>query len=521
MQLMISADSLYELNFSPLVMLSSKDDLIYAKLAELENYESRSNFPLKNQHAYTTATTYDSVRLPIYPGMKLSYSVASFAGAGQITEVSGSKELLLDSNKTITFNTLGNVVLSTYNNTHSSYNPDFIPTYQVVSKESEKEDIVVKQFISGSYLPTPTLKAVREITFTDKTQKTATQYLWHDNEGNFFVSSALRGDKKWIFKFDSNSFYGDQPHHFSMNFDKFGNIVCVFRIEHLDTTLHSDSVRKNPIILLKDENYRPVVVDFGSALKPSGWLQNCGFLCTNEYIMLTEYTRPSVATANTWKATYPLTSAANWKVAQSFALSPDWDTAEGVKHIHNIDRDPFTGFVYTSTGDYDAGAAIYMSKDNGETFTSILSGSEKYCRVLNWVFTKDWIYWATDSVGAKHGFFKAPRNELGEMDLTNITDILIFPSDVAATYATIYMPKINALVFLSRWDAQRTEVSIDLWDFKTQQLIRLDTIPSMEGLAVPVGFRCECFEWVPRGNEIACGFSQRLGTGVMKTESVF
>lgn len=504
----------YNPNYGRYVVIGRSEEDIFDELNKIAVDTIRNDFQIKRTHAFSGSVTYDSVRIPVYPSMQLKYSVAATGGSGLIVYDDGTRENLYENAKTLRFDRFGYVTLSTYNSTHASYNPSFIPSYQILKTQGEDEIQNVKQFITGSYLPTPTLKAIREIVYSDGTHKTAIQYLWHDQDGNFFVSSTLRGDKKFIFKFESQNFYSSDPHHFSMGFDKYGNIVCVFRIEHLNLTTHSDSVRKNPIILMKDQGYKPIIVSLGSeALKPSGWLQNCGFLCTDEYIMLTEYTRPSVATANTWKATYPLTEAANWKTVQSFALSPEVNPPDNMKHIHNVDRDPFTGYIYTSTGDNNAGAAMFMSKDGGETFSTILSGSEKYCRVLNWVFTKDWIYWATDTPGSSHWFFKAPRNLLGEMDATKIVDILQFPMDSWATYATIYMPKINALVFLGRADNLSTSLPIDIYDLKNDRFIKLDTLKPVGNIASTFGFRCECFEWIPRGNEIACGFSRDLGPG--------
>ncbi|QFS17045.1 hypothetical protein FHP22_05655 [Acinetobacter indicus] len=502
----------YVADFEPLIILAESEDSLLTELSKSFENKTSNNFPILNKHAWGSATTYDSVYIPYFPGMSLSYSINTSGGGALKINSDNTREQLYKNSATYDFDSYGVFVLSTFNAGHANYNPDFDAKY-IIKYETQTENQKVDEFIAGSYLPTPTLKATRDVTFTDGSQRTTIQYLWHDNLGNFFISSALRGDKKFIFKFKSSDFYDSEPWHFSMGFDKFGNIICVYRIEQLSYSAHSDSVRKNPIILLKDQGYKRHVIDFGDGLKPSGWLQNSGFLCTDEYIMLTEYTRPSVASANTWKATYPITDANNWVNVQHFEIGPEVDPPVGIKHIHNVDRDPYTGFVYTSTGDVDHAAAIFVSTDKGSTFSTLLDGSEKYCRVLNWVFTKDWVYWATDSVGAKHWLFKAPRNESGIIDANNIVDVMQFPLDSAATYATIYMPKIHALVFLARSDQPTNALQMELWDLKNNQLVRLDTLPAINNVEDRIGFRCECFEFVPRGNEIACGFSRVLGSG--------
>src|SRR5690606_36878067 len=130
--------------------------------------------------------------------------------------------------------------------------------------------------------------------------------------------------------------------------------------------------------------------------------QNGGFMCTDSYVMLTEYTRESVATANAWRATYPLSDPANWQVVQTFP-------AGALKHMHSVERDPYAGHVYTTTGDVGAAANLYVSTDEGLTFTNILAGSQKHARVLNFVFTPDWIYWSTDDYNPIHFLFRTPR----------------------------------------------------------------------------------------------------------------
>ncbi len=408
------------------------------------------------------------------------------------------------------------------NETYAEYNPQFAP---LLLLGNSKENIQAKldeiegsegsskgyspDYIAGEVYPTPTLKAIREISTIDGTARTAIQYLWQDSSNKFYISSSRRGAKSFIFEYKQADFHNLSPDYFSMNFDKFGNIICVYRTEYGDWEAYSDEIsRKNPIILIKNNNYSPMTIDFGSGLKPSAWIQNSGFLATDDAIYIAEYTRPSVQTANCWKATYPLTDANNWRTVQSFTLSAEPYPSDNLKHMHSVERDPFTGFIYTSTGDENAGSYIYVSKDDGETFTPVVERVQKYARVLNFVFTKDAIYWATDNPGTNHYVFKGVRDSTGVLDGANIVDLHRFGADSFATYATIHMPKIDALVFLGRVDKATTLPShIEVWDLKNGTFSRIADVPPIPGAPTAAGFRCECFEYVPRGNEIICGFS--------------
>lgn len=388
---------------------------------------------------------------------------------------------------------------------------EILKKVEKLNQESVEQQVIenaAKVFSSDSVLETPTLKAVREIFSTDGTERLVVEYLWHDKDFNFYTSSSVKGAKIFAFKYNPASFENTLPTDWSMGFDKYGNILCTFRIEYQDWNNYSDSLtRKNPVILLKSEGYKAKTIDFGDDKKPSAWIQNSGFLATEDAIFIAEYTRPSVQTANCWKATYPLDDPNNWKTVQTFVLSEEPYPSDNLKHMHSVERDPFTGHIYTTTGDEDAGSAMYVSIDNGETFSAILTGSQKYCRVLNFVYTEDFIYWATDSVGGKHWFFKAPRNNSGILDTSNITDVQMFPLDSPATYATIHLPKIKALIFLNREDYKASNpITIDAYDLHNDVFIeKLAVIDSVGGGAA--GFRCECFEYVPRGNDIVCGFS--------------
>lgn len=405
----------------------------------------------------------------------------------------------------------GRVKFTSFNETHASYDASFEPSVKVVLG-SEVATATSADY--GTYPSSLHLKATRDISFDDGTDLLTTSYLWYDYSNNFYISNSLEGEKRFAFSYNSADFYGEPPEHFSMGFDYYGNILCVFKIEQLPYSGYSDSNRKNPIMLVSDEGYKPKVIDFGDRKKPSGWLQNNGFLSTKDGIHISEYTRPSVETANAWTASYPLTNASNWTEVLSFPLTTNVAENTTLKHIHNVDRDPYTGYLYVTTGDFDAGAWMFVSKDGGYTYTKILDGSEKYCRVLNFVFTEELIYWATDSIGDKHWLFQAQRDSEGVLDVANIVDLYKFPTDSWATYATIYLKSIEALVFLGRVDVSGDHtLPIDVWDIKAGTMHRLDVLDH-NGKSNQYGFRCECFEFYPRGNQLICGFSRGISNNL-------
>src|SRR5690606_32742402 len=144
--------------------------------------------------------------------------------------------------------------------------------------------------------------------------------------------------------------------------------------------------------------------------------------------------------------------------------------------------------------------------------------SQKHARVLNFVFTPDWIYWSTDDYNPIHFLFRTPRLPSGGMDtdVESSEELHQFESGDVPTYATIHLPKINALVRVGRADIPSTSAPIELWDMETSTMHRLGMVQSVGGATAMVGFRCETIEFVPRGNEVAFGFSDSafpLGSG--------
>ena len=66
------------------------------------------------------------------------------------------------------------------------------------------------------------------------------------------------------------------------------------------------------------------------------------------------------------------------------------------RHIHILEKDPYTGDIWVGTGDSDLESSIYRSTDSGETFHLVGSGTQKW-RVLAFIFTPEYIFWNTDS----------------------------------------------------------------------------------------------------------------------------
>ena len=80
-----------------------------------------------------------------------------------------------------------------------------------------------------------------------------------------------------------------------------------------------------------------------------------------------------------------------------------------IRHIHVVETDPYTGEVWVGTGDADEHSRLYYSPDNGESFTLVGVGSQKF-RTLSIWYTEDYVYWNMDSERAQQHVYRLPRS---------------------------------------------------------------------------------------------------------------
>lgn len=354
-----------------------------------------------------------------------------------------------------------------------------------------------------------TILCAKERNFKDGTPTKIEWYLLADPDRNLYMTKDFRLGKKLLtLDYDPMLWkWGVMPN---------GDIISVYRTEYHETG-GSENYRQNPNVFLASEKWATKhTVDFGTALKPSGWLENCGFcsMPTGE-AMFGEYTRPSVLTVNCWKISGDVTDPASWTVVKQFQQSGS--ATAGLEHMHYVMYDFYTDTYYISTGDDDVGSQLWYSQDGGETWTLTREPSEKYCRSLNLVFTKDYIYWASDSPDPdNHYLFRCERNTSGVIDFSTLTEIMSLYVPYVATYGIAYMPMLNVLVFLDHCDTETQSMPFRLYSIDENRLYTMGTLETADGEARQLGFRTEYSEWYPSGNYVLCSFGKRLRLGQYK-----
>lgn len=369
---------------------------------------------------------------------------------------------------------------------------------------------------------TSAIIAAKTFVYGDGTQPVIDWYLLADYAGDLYISKDLKS-KTRITRFTNWTQY-------KFVVRQNGDIIAVYRNEFSSTgssySSALDDVRQNPYVCLYSEGYAEWhEVDFGSAKKPCGWLENCGVTSLpNGDIIFGEYTRMMVLyTSNLWriKASADITQASSWEIIKSFRVAEN-DTTEYddtvIEHIHTVQVDPYTGTVYLGTGDKGLKSQMWYSTDGGDTWvrqsfvdpdtSQTVTSGEKLFRLLNYNFTSEYVYWSSDSY-SQHAVLRCERNGINGFTPNSIeilTEIAPTTSQ-AATYGTVLYPQYKIMVLMERLDSSASSMLFRALDLTTNTLKTICTIKSVGGASVHLGFRTEYTEFEPEDGIIKVGFS--------------
>lgn len=216
------------------------------------------------------------------------------------------------------------------------------------------------------------------------------------------------------------------------------------------------------------------------------WLYNAGvdFVAdqqNNEYCIYAEYGGNSGGIFKVYRGTYPYTSQSDWEVVKTATGETD------IHHFHMVRRDPWTNIVYLTSGDSASLTHWWYSTDCGATWTELVHGSDvtstwgdMACRTINFIFTEDYIYWATDSY-KNHMLCRIQRDsETGIIDLTTFEKLADLKAG-CATNSLCYSEAPYGLFMYERIDSMTgypsdaelyygTPVTMQFYSLDTNQL---------------------------------------------------
>lgn len=285
-----------------------------------------------------------------------------------------------------------------------------------------------------------------------------------------------------------------------------GDVIFAFKSE----LRKYESLPRTDTIVYKYPDYTATKVEVTGGV--TGWLQNSGVVNSldGNSFLFGEYTRMNNQFMNVWKVSEPYTNPSDWVKVLTIERSHTGE--EGLKHIHTVTIDPYTGFIYAATGDDEDYSRFYISKNNGDTFTLLQEGPEKHLRVLNLIFTPDYAYWGTD--GGKpnyHIFVKCGRDVEGVLDLPNIEEVFMFPNQSVrfSTYSTCLIREPYGILFLNRLDANtRQDLPVFFYSLEDKKMHLIKTFKSAYDGAIQYGFRNEAVTYYQpyADDRVCCGF---------------
>ncbi len=290
----------------------------------------------------------------------------------------------------------------------------------------------------------------------------------------------------------------------------YGDIICVKNVHRHQPVVFSPKTSQETLITGLKEN-------------PIGWLQNCG--CDfgidedgNEFFVFGEYTgadSKTVTHINIWKVTYPYSEAGNWEIVHQIERTSVYRASEEgrIWHVHTCQRDPYHNIWYATTGDEDLSCIWWYSTDNGMSWTKFHDGTlwdSQVARVLNFVFTEEYIYWAND-YGTNHCLSKLSRDENHIIDISTYEKLAEL-NKLQSTYATCYMEYPKGLLMCDRVDlafSDKTDtLSIQFYDFETKKVYGLKRFKRQPWHDKFFGLRCKCYtlRQSPYEKRMAMGF---------------
>lgn len=337
-------------------------------------------------------------------------------------------------------------------------------------------------------------------------------YLWYGAEDSnknkvMFSSGKPDNDMVEIFTWNTQiSYKGRGPSFYSAYITRNGDIICVYK-GHRET--ESENARQNPIVYPAGDYDNPVEVELD--IKPTAWLQNSGadyiFPGTRNFFMFAEYTRPIHDKCRVWKVKPPFTNPSDWEIVMELDVTP------GLEHFHTVSFDPYSSRIYVTTGDDDDNCKVYESSNNGSTWNIVLEGNEAKARLLNFVFTENGAYWASDA-RTQHQLNFVSRKSDKTLDFDTFEKICDLP-DTQATYTTCLLNRPKGLLFLDRFDTINDPgpLLVTFWSFEDNKLYVIDEIDRLKNITwyKEYGFRCEAASFYQSefDDRIMVGFNEQ------------
>lgn len=254
-----------------------------------------------------------------------------------------------------------------------------------------------------------------------------------------------------------------------------------------------------------------------SILKPMGWLYNSGIcFCMDsngvEHCIFAEYDGSATDKGGfyVWRGTYPYTSDSDWTT--TFHKNFDYyDPIEAgsITHFHQVSMDPWTRILYLTSGDKIGQLNWWFSNDYGQNWSDFIKDTDFFyenhiLRTINFVYTKDYVYWATDH-GTNSCLNRAKRGQSGLINQASRETLCELPFGIAVN-SCCYVETPHGIFMYTRIDTGSeyeslygSDVPVFFWsidDGKLYEVAKLSLTNNSWG-----GHRGKCYLNYTNGNQ--------------------
>jgi hypothetical protein len=81
---------------------------------------------------------------------------------------------------------------------------------------------------------------------------------------------------------------------------------------------------------------------------------------------------------------------------------------EAARHVHGVYHDPFTDWIWLTTGDTDAESALWATDDHFASVRRIMGGSQQL-RAIALLFTQEHVYFGSDTPEERNYLYRMSR----------------------------------------------------------------------------------------------------------------
>lgn len=137
----------------------------------------------------------------------------------------------------------------------------------------------------------------------------------------------------------------------------------------------------------------------------------------------------------------------SWRIAWTF---------EQVRHIHGVFSDSYTGAIWVTTGDTNNESALWRTEDNFNTLERVVGGAQQY-RAVQLLFTKDFVYFASDAPDEKNFIYRLQRGSLTTERLQVVAGPVFYGCKVGEWlfFSTVVEPsKVNTSHYAEVWGSR-------------------------------------------------------------------